>query len=301
MTDGSFNAEVARRRLEASAEIGRHIGNSHELAIMVLGGYAYHHAEVPQAVRACLERAYRNGALRGLCATSTLSQGMNLPTKTVLVPDTWRGQNDRVSVRDFWNTAGRAGRAGQETEGHVVFRRDRFGACQPDRCSGQAEPRVGLIGEKGAEPEGPGQAEAGGIEAGHHITCPTPAIDGLSGVADHYQLGMGPLSCEYLLHHRVGVLCLVNEKEVTIDSRVGERPHFQIVVVLETDNTVLGILQIPPRLPQQRARRSRQVQRDGPALPNPGGSAHAGNPRCDRRSDRSVSLCATRRGTTSSG
>lgn len=46
---------------------------------------------------------------------------MNLPTKTVLVPDTWRGQNDRVSVRDFWNTAGRAGRAGQETEGHVVL------------------------------------------------------------------------------------------------------------------------------------------------------------------------------------
>nr|WP_024126083.1 DEAD/DEAH box helicase [Streptomyces sp. FR1]AHE38701.1 DEAD/DEAH box helicase domain-containing protein [Streptomyces sp. FR1] len=121
MTDGSFNAEVARRRLEASAEIGRYIGNSHELTIMVLGGYAYHHAEVPQAVRTCLERAYRNGALRVLCATSTLSQGMNLPTKTVLVPDTWRGQNDRVSVRDFWNTAGRAGRAGQETEGHVVL------------------------------------------------------------------------------------------------------------------------------------------------------------------------------------
>ncbi|MFD7671936.1 DEAD/DEAH box helicase [Streptomyces anulatus] len=119
--DGSFSAEVAQRRLEASAEIGRHIGTSHELAIMVLGGYAYHHAEVPQAVRNCLERAYRNGALRVLCATSTLSQGMNLPTKTVLVPDTWRGQNDRVSVRDFWNTAGRAGRAGRETEGHVVL------------------------------------------------------------------------------------------------------------------------------------------------------------------------------------
>ncbi|MCA1221087.1 DEAD/DEAH box helicase [Streptomyces sp. 8L] len=119
--DGSFSAEVARQRLEASAEIGRHIGNSHELALMVLGGYAYHYSEVPQAVRTCLERAYRNGALRVLCATSTLSQGMNLPTKTVLVPDTWRGQGERVSVRDFWNTAGRAGRAGQETEGHVVL------------------------------------------------------------------------------------------------------------------------------------------------------------------------------------
>jgi RAD3-like DEAD/DEAH box helicase/helicase-like protein len=119
--DGAFHADIARRRLETSAEIGRHIGTSHELTIMVLRGYAYHHAEVPQAVRHCLERAYRDGALRVLCATSTLSQGMNLPTKTVLVPDTWRGQGEQVSVRDFWNTAGRAGRAGQETEGHVVL------------------------------------------------------------------------------------------------------------------------------------------------------------------------------------
>ncbi|MFB7782191.1 DEAD/DEAH box helicase [Streptomyces vinaceus] len=119
--DGPFNADVVQRRLEASAEIARHVGTGHELATMVLQGYAYHHAEVPQAVRHCLERAYRNGALRVLCATSTLSQGMNLPTKTVLVPDTWRGQNDRVSVRDFWNTAGRAGRAGLETEGHVIL------------------------------------------------------------------------------------------------------------------------------------------------------------------------------------
>ncbi|MEU0110666.1 DEAD/DEAH box helicase [Streptomyces sp. NPDC006251] len=118
---GSFTADIAQKRLEASAEIGRHIGSSHELALMVLRGYAYHHAEVPQAVRHCLERAYRNGALRVLCATSTLSQGMNLPTKTVLVPDTWRGQGEQVSVRDFWNTAGRAGRAGRETEGHVVL------------------------------------------------------------------------------------------------------------------------------------------------------------------------------------
>ncbi|MDN3356832.1 DEAD/DEAH box helicase [Actinomadura sp. DC4] len=120
-SDDAINADVVQQRLEASAEIGRHIGASHELATMVLRGYAYHHSEVPQAVRHCIERAYRNGALRVLCATSTLSQGMNLPTKTVLVPDTWRGQNDQVSIRDFWNTAGRAGRAGRETEGHVIL------------------------------------------------------------------------------------------------------------------------------------------------------------------------------------
>ncbi|MFG2563236.1 DEAD/DEAH box helicase [Streptomyces sp. NPDC048496] len=109
------------RRLRLAAEIARHTGYGHELTDMVLHGCAYHHGEVPQAVRTHLERAYRDGTLRVLCATSTLSQGMNLPVKTVLVPDVWRNQGEAISVRDFWNTAGRAGRAFHETEGHVVL------------------------------------------------------------------------------------------------------------------------------------------------------------------------------------
>lgn len=46
---------------------------------MVIQGIACHHGTVPQAVRHLLERAYRDGALRVLCATCTLSQGTNLP------------------------------------------------------------------------------------------------------------------------------------------------------------------------------------------------------------------------------
>ncbi|MEF9908573.1 HIRAN domain-containing protein [Streptomyces sp. P9-A2] len=45
---------------------------------------------------------------------------MNLPVKTVLVHSTWRNQ-EQIDVREFWNAAGRAGRAFQETEGHVVL------------------------------------------------------------------------------------------------------------------------------------------------------------------------------------
>ncbi|MFI1177628.1 DEAD/DEAH box helicase [Streptomyces melanogenes] len=118
---GGTDAKALAARVMLSQEIAGHLGDRHELVQMVLRGYAYHHSEVPQAVRHLLERAYRDGALRILCATSTLSQGMNLPTKTVLVPDTYRSQHDQVSVRDFWNTAGRAGRAFQETEGHVIL------------------------------------------------------------------------------------------------------------------------------------------------------------------------------------
>lgn len=121
-TADALSAETATEQRQAlHREIAEHIGAEHELAQMVLQGFAYHHSEVPQPVRHILERGYRSGALRVLCATSTLSQGMNLPTKTVIVPDTWRGQGNQVSVRDFWNTAGRAGRAFHETEGHVVL------------------------------------------------------------------------------------------------------------------------------------------------------------------------------------
>ncbi|MFJ8785820.1 DEAD/DEAH box helicase [Streptomyces sp. NPDC102476] len=108
------------QRLALSERIAEHLGAEHELTVMVTQGIAYHHGTVPQPVRHLLERAYRDGALRLLCATSTLSQGMNLPVKTVLVHSTWRNQ-EQIGVREFWNAAGRAGRAFQETEGHVVL------------------------------------------------------------------------------------------------------------------------------------------------------------------------------------
>ncbi|MFZ3491790.1 DEAD/DEAH box helicase [Streptomyces sp. 5.8] len=111
---------LSEQRLALSERIAEHLGEEHDLTTMVIQGIAYHHGTVPQAVRHLLERAYRDGALRVLCATSTLSQGMNLPVKTVLVHSTWRSKT-QIPVREFWNAAGRAGRAFQETEGHVVL------------------------------------------------------------------------------------------------------------------------------------------------------------------------------------
>ncbi|MGW3834782.1 DEAD/DEAH box helicase [Streptomyces microflavus] len=115
---GGRNQRDQRRAL--SERIAEHLGEEHELTMMVTQGIAYHHGTIPQPVRHLLERSYRDGALRVLCATSTLSQGMNLPVKTVLVHSTWRNQ-EQIGVREFWNAAGRAGRAFQETEGHVVL------------------------------------------------------------------------------------------------------------------------------------------------------------------------------------
>ncbi|MFC8728200.1 DEAD/DEAH box helicase [Streptomyces bacillaris] len=119
-TPGLGGRNQRDQRQALSERIAEHLGEEHELTAMVTQGIAYHHGTIPQPVRHLLERSYRDGALRVLCATSTLSQGMNLPVKTVLVHSTWRNQ-EQIGVREFWNAAGRAGRAFQETEGHVVL------------------------------------------------------------------------------------------------------------------------------------------------------------------------------------
>ena len=57
-------------------------------------------------------------------AINTLAQGVNLPIRTVVAHSCWRdgedGSRERISVRDYWNIMGRAGRAGEEMEGTII-------------------------------------------------------------------------------------------------------------------------------------------------------------------------------------
>lgn len=99
----------------------RQLGADHELIPWLRLGIAYHHARVPEPLRVRIEDAFRSGALQIVVCTTTLSQGVNLPVKTLIVSHTLRGKEDPVSVRDFWNIAGRAGRANRETRGQVIL------------------------------------------------------------------------------------------------------------------------------------------------------------------------------------
>ena len=112
-----FQAQVD----ELVALAAKHLGAEHELVGWLRIGIAYHHARVPDALRVRIEDAFRSGALQVLACTATLSQGVNLPVKTLIVSHTRRGQDDTVSVREFWNIAGRAGRANRETRGQVIL------------------------------------------------------------------------------------------------------------------------------------------------------------------------------------
>ena len=103
------------------------LGEDHFVTMSLKSGVAVHYGPLPDVVRTAIETDFRQRKYRILVATNTLAQGVNLPIKTVIVHSVWRfldreGEQmmKRISARDYWNIAGRAGRAGQETEGLII-------------------------------------------------------------------------------------------------------------------------------------------------------------------------------------
>lgn len=88
-------------------------------------GIAMHHSKLSSLVKEQVEELARNNQIKVLCATTTLAQGMNFPISTIIF-DTLMlggGSNSRQMKGDeFWNIAGRAGRAFMDTEGHIVVK-----------------------------------------------------------------------------------------------------------------------------------------------------------------------------------
>lgn len=100
------------------------LGSNHRITRLLSSGIAIHHGDLPDVLRKAIEVDFRNRQFRVLVATNTLAQGVNLPIRTVIVHSCWRHRiNDlpeQIPARDYWNIAGRAGRAGRETEGTII-------------------------------------------------------------------------------------------------------------------------------------------------------------------------------------
>ncbi len=97
--------------------------NKDMLMKMLSKGVAYHNSDLDWEQRDVIERNFRKGDIRVLVSTSTLAMGMNLPVKNVFIDaDRWDrdtyGKWTRVpiSVAEYENMAGRAGRLGLEKE-----------------------------------------------------------------------------------------------------------------------------------------------------------------------------------------
>lgn len=79
-------------------------------------GIIAHHGKLPNKVKQCLMRLAEEKIVHIVIATSTLSEGVNLPFEYILMHSLLR-RGTRMSVREFLNLAGRAGRPGVSSEG----------------------------------------------------------------------------------------------------------------------------------------------------------------------------------------
>ncbi len=84
-------------------------------------GILCHSAALKSDVRRFTERLLRKGKARYVYATNTLAQGVNLGVSTVIVVGTYISPGTYLTIRDFWNMAGRAGRSFVDTEGKILF------------------------------------------------------------------------------------------------------------------------------------------------------------------------------------
>ncbi|MGH8791967.1 MAG: DEAD/DEAH box helicase [Stackebrandtia sp.] len=93
------------------------------LSRLVKHGIGVHHAGMLPKYRRLVERAAQAGLLKVVCGTDTLGVGVNVPIRTVLFTglSKYDGiRTRRLRAREFHQIAGRAGRAGFDTEGLVV-------------------------------------------------------------------------------------------------------------------------------------------------------------------------------------
>lgn len=101
-------------------------GENDNITKAIKCGIGVHFGDMPEQVRNSVEHDYRNGQLRILLSSNTVGQGLNFPIKNLIFYNLSIGfikdiGQIQISKRDFWNIAGRAGRAGKETEGKVIF------------------------------------------------------------------------------------------------------------------------------------------------------------------------------------
>lgn len=127
------------------------LGLDHRLSRLLAHGIGFHHGRLPQELRRTMEESIADGTITILVCTGTLAEGVNLPIRTLVV-HTFKRYNEAtnatsfISRRSMKNIIGRAGRAGKETRGRIVFANqgDRTTILQVLREIG-LEPAVGRL------------------------------------------------------------------------------------------------------------------------------------------------------------
>jgi replicative superfamily II helicase len=108
--------ELWDRCLRSCADYYRNTSREYRL---LEKGVVVHHGQMPGLMARLLIEVIHERIIHLVLATSTLSEGVNLPFETVLIPTLRRGK-ENLSISEFNNLVGRAGRPGFGTEGRTL-------------------------------------------------------------------------------------------------------------------------------------------------------------------------------------
>lgn len=120
--DSSRLRELSQKILSS----GEETDVSRRLALAVSKGAAFHHAGLDSKHRKIVEEAFKSKQIKILAATPTLAAGVNLPARRVVLTTLFRysaeeGGQAPISVLEFKQMAGRAGRPKYDSEGEIVL------------------------------------------------------------------------------------------------------------------------------------------------------------------------------------
>jgi len=112
------NLISSKEIIRAVKNIKEYIHPDYYLAELLPKGVAYHYGKLPQLIRNLIEDLYKSEEIQNVFCTSTLLEGVNMPTQNIFILDNRNGRTPLKPI-DFWNLSGRAGRLSKELEGNV--------------------------------------------------------------------------------------------------------------------------------------------------------------------------------------
>jgi ATP-dependent RNA helicase HelY len=86
-------------------------------------GISAHHAGMLPVFKETVEELFEAGLVKVVFATETLSLGINMPAKSVVIEDLWKFQGERHEILtpgEYTQLTGRAGRRGIDELGHAI-------------------------------------------------------------------------------------------------------------------------------------------------------------------------------------
>jgi replicative superfamily II helicase len=104
--------------VKAIDQIKEYVHPEYYLAGLLTKRVAYHHGKLPQLIRNLIEYLYKNEYVSYVFCTSTLLEGVNMPTKNLFILNNQNGLSKLEDI-DFWNLVGRAGRLNVELSGNI--------------------------------------------------------------------------------------------------------------------------------------------------------------------------------------